>query len=79
MDEIVMLIIEHKHGRSCYVHRTIEGAMNTLEAYAREWWAQEHLLKNKTIPADQKKVIEQYFEAMQDYENYEMIAGTIGE
>ena len=79
MPEVVMLIIEHKHGRSCYVHKTIEGAMNTLEAYAREWWAQEHLLKDSKPPVDQKKVIEKYFEAMADYENYELVAGELGE
>ena len=39
--KVYVLVIDHRHGSDVSVYATQEAAAASIEAYCREWWAQE--------------------------------------
>src|SRR5262249_21001480 len=56
--DLCVLVIDHKHGTTCALHRSHDDAKASVLEWAREWWSQE--LPERPMP-DDADLITEYF------------------
>lgn len=57
-----VLIVTHRHGEGYWVHRTEEGAMTSLAAWARTFWDEEFDERDPVDGLTNDQIIEKYFD-----------------
>ena len=71
--DVILLIIEHRHGRNFYACEDAGRAMDELYEFVEEYW-NEMPAEIGEIPSDKLKAIEQYYKEKEGKESYEMQA-----
>ena len=64
-----VLITEHSDDITATIHRSREGAENTLFEYVKTYWTKE--VGDESMPADRAEAIRRYFEVSE--EGYKII------
>lgn len=70
-EEVFVLSISHRHGEDHWVHRTEDGAWNSLTAYVRECWDE---VFDEDEPIDgvaDEDIVDRYFDRRQS-ENWDL-------
>ncbi len=74
-----VLEVTHKHGADITVHATERSARETLAAYCLDWWeplfTEENWVDPETLSEDQ--VIQQYFEAVDGHESFDIVSAQV--
>ncbi len=71
--DVILLIIEHRHGRNFYACEDAGRATDELYEFVEEYW-HEMPAELGMIPSDKQKAIEQYYKEKEGEESYEMQA-----
>jgi len=69
--EVILLIIEHRHGRNFYACEDAGRATDELYEFVEEYW-HEMPAEIGEIPSDKLKAIELYYKEKEGEESYEM-------
>jgi len=69
--DVILLIIEHRHGRNFYACEDAGRAMDELYEFVEEYW-NEMPAEIGEIPSDKLKAIELYYKEKEGEESYEM-------